>query len=650
MKVIGKQSAGRRHVDADTLRLMRLVEGKHYAEVERAARELLARNGRHPLALRALTFALVGLERHEEVVAVANHALKLNPGDGEVHNNRAIALSVLMRWDEAIADFQVAIRHAPADFEIQMNLGSAFARMHRWNDAVPPLLKAIELHPGDYLQAVVLLATALSNANRLDEAAVCSRTLYESHPDRLEFLYGLLAVDLRRCEWNSMIEGSEHLRANLPGLGRSVASPGWASWFWFLRGADHAAIARDFAASAISGRFLESTVRLPMRWRPATRRLRLGYLSADFRNHAVAVVIAELIERHDRERVELFAYSIGEDDRSSLRQRLMRGFEHFTDLASLSVHATTERIRADGIDILVDLTGWMAAGRVESLALRCAPVQVSWLGYAGTLGHPRLADYIIGDAEVTPLGEQMFFTEKIAQMPHSYMPADTTRVVPEAPSRESQGLPQAAFVLCSFNNSYKFNPPLFDLWCGLLGEMPDAVLWLPRHNDQVARNLKKEFVRRGIAADRLVLADRIESPEAHLGRLQLADLALDTFPYNSHSTGVDVLWAGVPMVAKRGDTFAGRVGASLLAAAGFPELIADDDAGYADLVLGLYRDRPRLADLRRRLIEARTTAPLFDTPQFASDLENLYFAMADNAVKAATNPADELLREPATDA
>lgn len=646
MKVIGKQGTGRRQADADTLRLMRLVDSKHYAEVERAAREVLARNGRHQLAWRALSFALVGLERYEEVVAVADHALKINSGDGEVHNNRGIALSMLMRWDEAIADFQEAIRKAPLDFEIHMNLGTAFVMMRRWNDAVPPLLKAIELHPGDYLKAIVLLGVALSNGNRLDDAALCGRTLHESHPDQMEFLYGLLAVDLRRCEWSRMTEDSERLRGKLGGLGSVVTSPGWMSWFWFVEPAEHAEIARDFAAAVITK--VNSTVHLPMLWRRGIRRLRLGYLSADFRQHAVAVVIAELIERHDRARVEVFAYSIGEDDRSSLRQRLMRGFEHFTDVASLSAHRVAERIRADGVDVLVDLTGWTAGGRVESLALRCAPIQVSWLGYAGTLGHSRLADYVIGDPEITPLCDRELYAERIVQMPHTYMPADTTRVVPDAPSRESQGLPSEAFVLCSFNNAYKFNPPLFDLWCSLLREMPDAVLWLPRHSEQVGGNLTKEIVRRGIAADRLVLADRIESEEAHLGRLQLADLALDTFPYNSHSTGVDVLWAGVPMVVKRGDTFAGRVGASLLAAAGLPELIADDDAGYATLVLDLYRDRPRLASLRRRLIEARTAAPLFDMSQFASDLENLYFAMADDAVRAATKPAAESSAEQAT--
>lgn len=640
MKVIGKSGSKGRAADSETLNLMRLVEAQRYPELEQAARKILARNGRHALALRALTFALVGQGRYEDAVEEADRAIKLSPGDGEVHNNRAIALSMLMRWDEAIADFQEALRRAPADFEIHMNLGSAYVHMCRWGDAVPALLKAIELHPGDYLDAIVSLASALTNANRLDEAAVCFEALWDGQPDHPEFLYGLLAVNLRRCVWSGVTDQAKRLAGMAPEYGCSVASAWWAFWFWFFDRSDHAAIGRDFAKAKFSGDILDSKTGLPMQWRPGSRRLKLGYLSADFRVHPVAEVIAEVIERHDRDRIEVFAYSIGEDDHSEQRQRFIRGFEHFADLAKVSVRATTERIRADGIDVLVDLTGWTSGGRVESLALRCAPVQVSWLGYAGTLGHPRLADYIIGDPAITPLCDQEFYTERIAQMPHSYMPVDTTRRVAEAPARGSQGLPDKAFVLCSFNNIYKFNPQLFDLWCALLKAMPDAVLWLPRHNDAVAENLRREFVARGLDAQRLVLADRIDSPEEHLGRMQLADLALDTFPYNSHSTGVNILWAGVPMVTKRGDTFAGRVGASLLAAAGLPELIAESDDEYAALVLDLYRDRAQLAALRERLAQARQTAPLFDVNRFVRDLESLYFDMAQRAIADDETPVE----------
>ncbi len=647
MKIIGKGDP-RGRADPDSVELMRLVQAKRYGDVEVAARSILARNGRHTLALKALSFALVALGRDEEVLPIVDRALRLTPADGELHNNKGIALSMLMRWDDSIASFQEAARRAPDDPEIHKNLGYAWFRMGRSDEAVAELLKAVEIHPGDYVEAIHMLIWTLMGARRWDEAAACARALHANLPDDPEALSCLIYIDLRYCDWSIVVEGISRLRQLSADFQRPIGNVGFALPMNGLGRKDLAAIAGNYAAEIISPTYLDAPNPLPLEWQPATRRLRIGYMSADFRNHAVGCAIAELVERHDRQRIELFAYSLGESDGSEVRRRLETAFEHFIDSAPLSVHATARRVRDDGIDILVDLTGWTEGGRLESLAIRCAPIQVNWLGYPGTLGHRKLADYIIGDLVTTPRSAQDAYTETIRQMPNSYMPFDTVRALGPPPSRQSQGLPDAAFVLCSFNNAYKFNPPLFDLWCGLLSEMPDAVLWLPQHSDVVASNLRREMERRGIDAGRLLLARRVDSREEHLNRLQLADLALDTFPYNSHSTGADALWAGVPMVAKLGDSFAARVGASLLTAAGLPELIAGDDAAYMRLVLELYHDRPRLADLRQRLVAARSVAPLFDMQRFARDLEDLYFTMADDALRAATGSAAALPQAPAT--
>jgi protein O-GlcNAc transferase len=365
----------------------------------------------------------------------------------------------------------------------------------------------------------------------------------------------------------------------------------------------------------------------------------VAYLSADLRAHAVGFAIAELVERHDRAAIDVTAYSLSGDDGSEQRRRLVSGFDHFVDVEHLSVPALAERIRADGIDVLVDLNGWTGYQRTEVLAFRSAPVQVSWLGFAGTLGLDCLADYIIGDAEATPAEYQPHFSERILWMPHSFMPVDTRHPVGRSPGRASQGLSEGAIVLCSFNASYKLNPRLFDLWCSILRQLPEAVLWLAASDDMVADNLRREAERRDVAAERLVFASRASARADHLARLALADLALDTFPYNSHSTGADALLVGVPMVTKRGDTFPGRVGASLMTAVGLPELIADDDAEYADLAVALCRDRPRLAELKRRLAEAKETAPLFDMARFARDLEGLYREMAEEAAGITVVPA-----------
>lgn len=353
----------------------------------------------------------------------------------------------------------------------------------------------------------------------------------------------------------------------------------------------------------------------------------MAYLSADFRYHPVGFVIPEVIERHDRRRVEVIGYSTGIDDGSEIRARLARGFDRFIDLSATSIPDTVDRIRADDVDILVDLQGWTTDCRPELLALRCAPIQVSWLGFAGTMGDRRLADYVIGDPVVTPLGDAECFTEHIAQLPDCYLPFDTTRRLEAAPTRASQGLPDQGFVFCSLNNNYKFNPPTFDLWCSLLRDLPGSVLWLSRPRASAVDNLRQEAARRGIDPERIVFAVRVESPADHLARLQLADLALDPAPYNSHSSGMDTLWAGVPMVTLLGQAFAGRVGASLLQAAGLDEMVTASPQDYCALALGLARDAERLGALRRRLREGRGDSRLFDMARYAAALEGLYEQM-----------------------
>lgn len=650
MKIIGKKVPKRQAIDADSVTLMRLVEARQYADIETCARAVLARNGRHVLALKALSFALLCLGRDNEVPQVVERALRLAPADSELYNNRGIALSKQLRWGEAIRDFQEALRWAPSDSEIHKNMGVAYFRMGRWNDAVACLLKAVETHPGDYLEAIYMLVWSLINAQRMDEASAVCRALHSGAIGNDATLhYALVYVDLRRCEWGEVEENCAKLRVLSGNFTRFVGNAAFALCMPGLDSRDHALIARNYTYDSIPRTYLDSENQLTVRWSRASRRIKVGYLSEDFRRHAVGAAIAEVIFRHNRSQFELFAYSTGIDDRSELRRYFEQTVEHFRDVSALSVHTLAQAIQDDGLDLLVDLGGWTGIGRIESLAIRCAPIQVNWLGYSGTLGHPKLADYLIGDSVVTPLSAQDVYTEKIVHMPHSFMPIDTRRAIGASPTRQSEGLPSDAFVLCSFNNSYKFNPQLFNLWCEMLAKMPDAVLWLPRHNDTVAANLQKEFDGRGLEPNRLVFARYVESPEEHFGRLQLADLALDTFPYNSHSTGADTLWAGVPMVAKLGNTFAGRVGASLLSAAGLPELVANSDDGYVQLVLDLYRDRPRLEGLRQRLVEAKKSSPLFDMKKFTCDLENLYCIMVDDALTAAKDPAAERPRAPAMD-
>ncbi|PXW95749.1 glycosyl transferase family 41 [Sphaerotilus hippei] len=352
--------------------------------------------------------------------------------------------------------------------------------------------------------------------------------------------------------------------------------------------------------------------------------IRLGYLSADFQEHATALLMVELLEAHDRARFELHAYSYGADEGRGMRQRLQARFEAFTDIRPLDDLAVARRIHADGIDILIDLKGYTAATRTAVLTYRPAPVQVSFLGYPGTSGGD-FCDYLISDAFVTPAAAAGDYSEALARMPHSYQPRGRHGTIGPAPTRASVGLPAEGLVLCCFNQAWKFTPDVFDIWCLVLALTPGSVLWL-LGDRQAEGQLRQEALRRGVDPNRLVFAEDRPQVE-HLGRLQLADLVLDTLPYNAHTTASDALWAGVPVLTCAGDTFAARVAGSLLHAAGLPELVTDSLQAYADLALALAGDPPRLGRLRQRLAEQRLSCALFDVPAYARDLEALYEAM-----------------------
>lgn len=637
----GKGANRRIRLAPEFLSLMKLVEAGRFADTESLARRLLGKHKEHPLAMKALSVALLGLGRCEEALTLLAHAIPASPRDAELYNNQGIALSLLMRWEQSLRSFEQAIELTPDDPELYMNMGGALALMHRWGDAVPVLLKAIEKHPGDYVEAVAMLADCLANAHRFDEAWTCFAELYAADGNNFYALYQLISTSLYRCYWDNLDElldklrrGTDHFRAmGFPPFG-ALAFPG-------LSGAELRQMAEGHAANTAPRPLAISRQGLPVPRRLSDgSRLRVGYLSGDLRGHPVGMVIAGVIERHDRDRVEAFAYSTTEDNGGNTRARLQAAFEHFVDIRTLSIEDTVRRIRADGIDVLVDLAGWTSEGRPEALAQRCAPVQINWLGYAGTMGERRFADYVIGDPVATPLSDAERFSEEIVQLPNCYLPADTTRLPGNPPPRSSQGLPDDAFVFCSLNNSYKYNPAVFDLWARILASAEGSVLWLGRASETVATHLCKEAEMRGIAASRLVFAKRVPEHDDHIARLQLADLALDPFPYNSHSTGVDTLWAGVPMIALRGGTFAARVGASLLTAVGLPDLIAETPGEYEQLALDMFRDRERLAGVRTRLLQARKVSPLFDMRRFARDLEDTYFALLERAAsEVAAMPA-----------
>jgi predicted O-linked N-acetylglucosamine transferase (SPINDLY family) len=358
--------------------------------------------------------------------------------------------------------------------------------------------------------------------------------------------------------------------------------------------------------------------------RAAPGKIRIGYLSNDFHDHATLLLLIEMFEAHDRAHFEVHGFSFGADDGKAMRRRLCAAFHTVHDVSAMSDVAAARAIHAAKIDILVDLKGFTQGARTGILMLHPAPIQVNYLGYPGTLGGG-ICDYIITDSYMTPMEAASDYSEAFAYMPHSYQPHGRAGEIGRKPSRSDVGLPDSGFVFCCFNQAFKLTPPVFDLWCRLLEATPGSVLWLLA-TEQAEGNLRGEALRRGIAMSRLVFAPDVGQSE-HLGRLQLADLVLDTAPYGAHTTASDALFAGVPVVTQAGDTFASRVAGSLLHAVGLPELIAANEEDYVALAAGLAADPDRLDALKAKLRRERLTTPLFNVAAYTRALEELYDTM-----------------------
>jgi predicted O-linked N-acetylglucosamine transferase (SPINDLY family) len=398
--------------------------------------------------------------------------------------------------------------------------------------------------------------------------------------------------------------------------------------FQFLRLSDDPALQCRAATDFSAEREKEAKINGPtFTHAPAHRqRLRIGYLSADFRDHAIAQLLVEVIEKHDRTKVETFGYSLGPGDGSALRRRLMHGFEHFVDLGSAPARAGAARIHRDGIDILIDLMGYTEGARPDLLALRPAPLRAAYLGYPGTSG-ARFIDYVIADGVAIPQGAESNFSEAIVRLARCYQPADSRlEIAGTTPSRTEEGLPETGVVFCCFNNSFKLAPETFDLWLDLLKGCPGSVLWLLEGNAVLPAQLRTHAQSHGIAGERLVFARRT-SRALHLARHRLADLFLDTSPYGAHTTASDALRLGVPVVTAPGAAFASRVAASLLHHLGLHELIATDKAGYRAIALALAHDSARRLALRASLVERLSSASWLDAGDHARQLETAYRRM-----------------------
>jgi protein O-GlcNAc transferase len=591
----------------------------HLARAEKLYRQILRADAASFPALHMLGFLKGQQGQYDEAITLLNKAIKQNPGDLAARTHHAHALMAARRFDEALSGYDRILAAQPDNFEAHYNRGVILSQKQRFEEALAALDAALALRPGT---AAVFhnRGAVLVGLERHREAMASYDQAVALDPDYLPARANRAMVALNLCDWARVAKTP-------PAEVAAMAPP-----LTFLGYSDDKELQLQCAVATT--RTLVPAP-LPPLWRGEKYRhdrIRLAYVSADFREHAVAFQLAPLIERHDRARFQVIGISIGPGDDSAIRARLVKGFDRFHDFAALNSDEIARRMREMEIDIAIDLGGHTGQARPQIFAHRPAPVQVTWLGYPGTTG-ANFVDYVIADPVVAPWEDQPFFSEQLVHLPHSYFPTDPVREIGTAPSRAACGLPEEGLVFCVFNNNWKITEPVFDVWMRLLQAIAGSVLWLKQPAADARANLERQAAARGVDPARLVYADTV-ALDVHLARHVHADLFLDTTPYNAHATAADALGAGLPVLTCKGKAFAGRVGASLLQAMGLPELVRESLEEYEARALELARDPAQLTALREKLARNISTAPLFDAGRFARDMEIAYVTMWERHAEA----------------
>lgn len=565
--------------------------------------------------------ALDALGNRTGAVAAFRKAVELRPDHFEARLNLGAVLADLGEFREALAACDGLLAMRPDCAEAWSNKGVALAGLSRPDEALAHYARALALRP-THAPTLANAGVLLNQLRRHEEALTHLEEARRLEPG-IDFLIGQIAVTKMSVgDWQDLGPLLAQIESGIE-AGRKVAAP-----FWCLAMFDSTAL--HLAAAKIWIRYKVPAGRAPDPFAETRRaagpdRIRVGYFSADFRQHPVGVAAAELFELHDRRRFEIHAFSLhGAAPGDPLRRRFERSFDSFLDVTGSTDAQIAELARARGLDIAVDLGGHTEAARTGIFAHRAAPVQIAYLGYPASTGADYM-DYIVADTTVLPTWMQAEFSEKPIYLPDMFMPDDSTRPVADGmPSRETAGLPERGFVFCCFNASFKISRDMVDVWSGILNAVAGSVLWLAGASGTFERNLVAAFAARSVSTDRIRFAPRLPSPADHLARLRLADLFLDTLPYNAHSTAIDALRVGLPVLTCLGTTFAGRVASSLLGAVGLPELSTPNMIAYADTAIAFARNPDRLQAVRRRFAASRATAPMFDTRRYARHLEDGY--------------------------
>lgn len=630
-----------RHADALHMRgVACYLRGNHGDAVDNIRAALRIR--RTAAFLADLALALGALGRDPEAVQAYSEAIGMGLRQARLHNNLGNLLNRMLDRKGAIEQYRLAIdvdsRYALA----HKNLAIVLAETGAHDDALSAFERALHLD-GASADTWLGYGSLLERLNRLTEAERAYR--------RARRWESVRHVHRQLARWDDLAALNAAVTAALA----DARAPAMTPWVLLNLPGLLASGQRDAARRFAASRWANELAAAPLVPRGGARadvgaqRLRIGYLSADFKDHATMHLLAGVLERHDAARVDVHLYSYGPAVDDAYSARIARMPADYHEIRALSDADAADRIARDAIQILVDLKGYTTGARPGIAALRPAPVIVNWLGYPGSLGEPRLADYLIGDAVVTPPEARAAYSETLALMPDCYQPNDALEPDSAPPSRVDAGLPAHGFVFCSFNQTFKLDPDLFVIWCDLLKAVPGSVLWLARPGDvQAEARLRGVAATHGVDPSRVIFAARLPR-DAHLARLRLADLALDTFPVGSHTTASDALRAGVPMVTLIGDTFASRVGASLLRCVGLDALVTADRDAYRDAAHALATDPARLAQVRATLAERRRSGPLFDPARFAHQLERLYRAIWTRETRGVPSDGEPLVLDASMD-
>lgn len=629
--------------------LIRLFQAGEHRRAASEAQQFMAVHPREPMLAVLLGAAQAALGEAKAAEAAFDRALAIDPDCIDAHYNRALLLQgqgaaaaaeagyervialapghagawnnlAVLRLDggrpeAGLVACDALLRIAPDYRDGHVNRGNALTELARHAEAVEAYDRALAIDPR-CSEAHANRGNALQELGQLEAALAAFDAALACNPANDTALLRKLHIEARLCIW----DGLRRFAPRLPMLGVTGEAVHPLGMLAIEDAPERHRLRAERFVAARWGALAAGAAPAPIQDPPGSRRLRIGYISADFKVHPVAQLIAGVLAAHDRTRFEVHAFALTAAPGDAMRARIAASMEHFTDISGLSDAEAAAQIRAAGLDLAIDLTGHTRQSRTGILARRVAPVQVAFLGYAGTMGAPFI-DYLVADAQVIPAEARAQYCERLLMLPGSVLPHDDTLpIATRQMTRRAFGLPEQGFVFAAFNAPYKITPAEWDVWMGLLAALPGSVLWLADPGATARANLAREAAARGVAPERLVWAERTLHDE-HLARHRLADLFLDTFAYNAHTTAVDALWAGLPILTLAGRSFAARIAGSLLHALGLPELVTTTREDYAALAQALAGDPQRLAGLRARLAEACRTGPQFDTRRYTRSLE-----------------------------